>query len=220
MYVTILVSIGENMLGLLECLNKYSNIILAILTGLYVLLTYKILNANKTLMQRMALQAEEQKRAYINIRASDRAKAIVFLIIKNIGKTAATNVKFKLDKDIKRFGNKENLKEIPLFKEGVTFFPPESEYQIDVAQYWFFYPDEKNKTREVLPSEFKITCTYETLDKTYTEETIIDIKSTYKTNYMMDEGVEKLEDIANKLNSISLNLKSIGSAISDSSKEK
>lgn len=208
------------MLGLLECLNRYSNIILAILTGIYVYVTYKILNANKALIQRMVLESEEQKRAYINIRASDRAKAIVFLIIKNIGKTAAKNIKFKLDKDIKRFGNRENLKDIPLFKEGVTFFPPESEYQIDVAQFWLFFPDEKNNNREVLPSEFKITCTYETLGKIYTEETIIDIKSTYKMNYMMDEGVVKLEDIANKLNSISLDLKSIGGAISGSSKEK
>jgi hypothetical protein len=50
---------------------------------------------------------------------------------------------------------------------------------------------------------------------------IVDInQSTFKTNYMMSEGVDKLEEIAKKLDSISSNLKSIKEAISENSQDK
>lgn len=190
------------MTDFISCLNKYSELILTIITAINVFLVYRTLKTSKDVIKIMKEQYEAERRPYIQIRTYYRQGFIVCLLIKNVGKSSARNVKFKLEKDIFKFGNSQlNIKEFPLFKEGIKFFPPETEYHIDLGQHWLFFKKEINK--EQLPLLFKITCTYSFFNKTITEETLIDIKSFFKTTLPTNETIYELKELKKEIAKIS-----------------
>lgn len=180
-------------------LNKYSPLILALITLIYVLLTYQMLKINKKTINAIKEQNESHFRPYIQIRTYVRNHAI-YLLIKNIGKSIANNVKFVIDQDIFQHGKPErNIREFPLFKEGVETIPPDQEYHIVLAIYTLFFKDENNKK---LPVKFQITCSYSFFNKTVKEKHIIDIKSYQKTADITDEIVEQLKELNKNIKDI------------------
>ncbi len=192
------------MQNVVNFLCEYSGLLLAlvtfvlvIITGLYAYWTRRIAQSNEKLIKAMQEEHEAQRRPYIQIRTYDRLEAIVCLLIKNVGKTAARNVKFEIDQDIFQYGKPErNIKEFPLFKDGAEAIPPETEYHIDLAQYQLFFADEQDKEEmPKLPSIFKITCIYSFFDKSVKEETVIDIKSTRKTVLATNIVAYRLKEI-------------------------
>lgn len=186
--------------NILSFLNKYSQLLLILITTIYVFLTYKILKNIKK-------EREDRMRPYIHIREYLKFSFIECLLIKNVGKTAAKNVSFQLDKDIYQYGDTQrNIKDLSLFKEGVKFFPPEAEYHINLAQYQLFFKEDRDRNENVLPLIFKITSTYsydiygfKKNTKTVKEETIIDIKSTYKTNIPSNEIANEIKELRSEI---------------------
>jgi len=196
------------MIGFISCLNKYSELLLTIITAINVILVYITLKTNKDVIKIMKEQHEAERRPYIQIRTYNRLGFIVCLLIKNVGKSSAKNVKFELDKDIFKFGYPQrNIKEFPLFKEGIKFFPPETEYHIDLGQHWLFF--KKGINKEQLPLLFKITCTYSFFNKTVIEETLIDIKSTFKTTILTNETIDELRELKKEIAKISKEIRKL-----------
>lgn len=197
--------------NVISFLNEYSGLVLAFatlvlvfVTGFYAYWTSRIARSNDKLIKAMQEEHEAQRRPYIQIRTYDRLEAVVCLLIKNVGRTAARNVKFEIDQDIFQYGKPErNIKEFPLFKDGAEAIPPETEYHIDLAQYQLFFTDEQDKAKmPKLPSIFKITCIYSFFDKTVKEETVIDIKSTRHTAVVTNEIAYRLKEIKKEITMI------------------
>jgi len=162
----------------LNFILQYPTLILSGLTAVYVFLTFMILN-------QMRNEREELRRPYIQIRSYLRERAVECLQIKNVGQTAAEDVKFILDKDFFQHGDrKRNIKELPIFKNGIKSVPPKMEYYIDLAQYQLFFS--KNRDENIIPTSFTITCIYSYKyyffsKKKVKEKTTIDIESTEYT---------------------------------------
>jgi len=206
------------MQNVINFLHEYSGLLLAfvtfvlvIITGLYAYWTRRIAQSNEKLIKAMQEEHEAQRRPYIQIRTYDRLEAIVCLLIKNVGKTAARNVKFEIDQDIFQYGKPErNIKEFPLFKDGAEAIPPETEYHIDLAQYQLFFTEEQDERKITkLPLLFKITCTYSFFDKNVKEETVIDIKSTRKTAVATNEIAYRLKEMKEELAKIRTEMKNL-----------
>jgi len=148
------------------------------LTALYVFLTFLILI-------HMRKEREDLRRPYIQINSYARERSLECLLIKNVGQTAAEDVRFLLDKDFFQYGKPErNIREFPLFTSGIKSIPPNNEYHIGLAQYQLFFSEDRDEN--IIPTSFSITCTYSY--KTYLfkkkkikEKTTIDVEATRKT---------------------------------------
>ncbi len=197
--------------SIIKFLNEYSNLLLAfvsfvlvIITGFYAAWTRRIAQSNEKLIKATQEESEAQRRPYIQIRTYNRLGAIACLLIKNVGKTSAINVRFEIDHDIFQYGKQErNIKDFPLFREGAKSIPPETEYHIDIAQYQLFFADDQDKTdMPKLPSIFKITCSYSFFGKNVKEETVIDIKSARNTLAVSGEIAYRLNEIKGEITKI------------------
>jgi hypothetical protein len=149
----------------------------------------------------MKKEREELRRPYIQIREYVYMNALERILIKNVGKTAAKSVRFELDRDIFQFGDlQRNIKALSIFENGVEYFPPEMEYHINIAEYQRFFEETRNEYSP--PLEFKIICTYfyDSFSllkkrKMVREETIIDITSTFKTNFAPNPIAEEIQEL-------------------------
>ena len=93
--------------------------IVAISTIIYVFLTYKL--AEQTRLSREFF-LESHIIAYIT--NSEASSGIVNLVIENIGKGVAKNVKFEIIKDVEST-KITNLKDLGIFKNGIKYLPPD-----------------------------------------------------------------------------------------------
>lgn len=187
-------------------MEKYFNLIiqnptltLSGLTAIYVFLTFMILN-------QMRKELDEFRRPYIQIRSYMRDRAMECLLIKNVGHTVADDVKFILDKDFFQHGDRNrNIKELPIFTDGIKSVPPQMEYYIDLALYQHFFSEDRDEN--IIPTSFTITCTYSYKNyffrkKRVKEKTTIDIESTEKTTLPPGDVPYELNKISEELSKL------------------
>jgi hypothetical protein len=199
-----MMNIGDWITVLSSAIMAGATVTLVAITVKYVKYTYGILKQNEKLIQLTKEENEEAKRPYINVRTYDRYQDLIFLLIKNEGKSSAKNVQFSIDKDIfqDRDENK-NIRDFQLFKYGAEEIPPGLEYHYFLGYYPRFYDKEGEKS--LLPFTFKITCNYSYFDKTVAEPHSIDIRSlesTWPTPNELEEISGKLKKIEEYLNEI------------------
>lgn len=125
----------------MEVLNSvgWSNLltmILVVVTGVYVFLTWKIANANQRMLERVEEQYLEQMRPVVYAYLEFREQVVVRLIIENIGRTPAIDLKVSIDKDFYPFAdtNRRNLKELPIFAKRTSWLPPKAKIALDLSQ--------------------------------------------------------------------------------------
>jgi len=176
--------------AILTNIQAISTVILTIITGYYAFQTYRLVNLNEKMV-------ESQIRPYISI-TPYTWDCIVALLIKNLGKSAAQNVRFSLDKDVPQFDGKKKLNEFNLFKDPIASFPSGAEYHVDIAQS-FVILNPANK----FPTQFTIRCNYEFHGKPHQEDYCIDLKSydntSYPRNALVDEIKKFREELLKKL---------------------
>jgi len=182
----------------IDYLKKYSNIILVIITGIYAYLTRKVLINTRN-------EHESMMRPYIIINSFLRDEAIVSLLIKNVGKTAAWDVRFDLDKNIYQHKKPErNIKEFELFRNGTSCMPPGEEYRIDLSIYQDFYEIDKNAFSPPNRIKIKSEYSYESIAhrkkrRTVIEDTIIDFQSSLNTSIPRNEIVKAIQEVSKKI---------------------
>ena len=93
--------------------------IVALSTIFYVILTGKLVR--ETRLSREFFLESHLIAFLVN---SETSPDIVSLVIKNIGKGVARNVKCEVTKDIK-YENANSLSSIGIFNEGIKYFPPD-----------------------------------------------------------------------------------------------
>lgn len=178
-------------------LNSYSGLLLAMLTTVYVFLTFKISKSNSNLIKIMKEENERSMRPYIHISLDEKPDIMVFLKIKNVGRSAATGVIFEIEEDLKLYGTLDKIKDIPIFKEGIIFFPPEAEYYINIGRFGQFF--NKNDKPSEFPNVVKIKCKYYYQDKSFKEESIIDIKSHYGTTFTSNSIAKEISELRSNI---------------------
>ena len=161
---------------------------LVIITGFYAWVTFKILIANKQVVQVMHEQAEAMTRPYVIATVFlEIDNPIFYLRIANTGKTSAQKLKLTLDKSFERIGNK------PAFNEVIQSFPPGAELIFMLAHASVVFND--NEKGNKLPSNFTVTAEYSFGAKTISEQNIIDMQPYFESDIPQNAYVRKLKAI-------------------------
>jgi hypothetical protein len=171
--------------------------LLVFITGFYAWISYRILKANEGVLKEMQLQQEALSRPYISISpVVFPDNPCFFLKIKNTGKTAAKNLKLKMDKDFYKFGNKgdqDNLRNLRAFKENIDSFVPGAEMLFYLAQSFVVFGE--NPNNEKTPDNFIIVADYEYASKKVSERTIVDLRPFLDSAMPQDPIVQKIQQL-------------------------
>lgn len=181
------------------------NFVLLITTACYVIITKRILNANKKAVQIMQEELDTSLRPFIQIVTYlIPGNYMICLKISNVGKTAAEKLRLEIDKDFYQYGSKEeihNLKLAYVFNNEIEMFAPRSEllFYLGFGNQIF---DEKTDSRKT-PNKFKITAKYIFFGREVLEETIIDLQIYLKSQLPPQEAiVTQLKEIKSAIDEL------------------
>jgi hypothetical protein len=171
--------------------------LLVIITGFYAWVTYRILQANKSVVHVMLEQTEALMRPYIDIMPYVvPGTPIIAIRIKNTGRFPAKNLRLIIDKNFYRFGDQKenkNIAKFNVFLETIDMFSPGAELFFDLARCFDIFA--KNVDYEITPNIFTITAHYEFFGKVVAENNTIDLKPLYESTQPRDLLVKGLKDI-------------------------
>lgn len=176
-------------------------IILLIVTGAYVYLTWRIANANQLMLRRSDEQHRELTRPTVYAYLDFRDQVVVRLVIQNMGQTPAYDLKIELDRDIYQFADKnnKNLRDMALFRDMTSWLPPGAKIPIDLTQGFTF---DKEINGEILtPSKFDVSLSYRSKFDKYSEVCNIDLAPYFNINVKSTtaEEAKKVADQIKKL---------------------
>lgn len=168
---------------------------LVIVTAFYAYATFKILRANETMVLTMRDQQSAAMRPYILVSTSIRpGTQLFYLSIKNVGKTAALDLKLSMNKDFYQLGEKRverNIAASAAFLQTIDSLPPDGQLLFLMGNGPSLY-SECNRDEQLSPLVFTVTANYKSLADTYTENSIVDLKPYINTDIPHDPVVEEL----------------------------
>jgi hypothetical protein len=179
------------------------------ITGFYAWATYRILQANESVVEVMHQQSEAVTRPYVCVSPFlEPDNPIFYLRVSNTGKTAALKLRLTIDKSYFKFGEKAGEKDLatyPAFNQIIDAFPPGAEIVFSLAQSFKIFAE--GADREILPTSFIVTAEYSYGNKIVKEDNIIDLRPYFKASTPQDAYVRKLKDISNALDKVAQNTK-------------
>lgn len=182
--------------------------VLAVITAIYVLITYLILRANQRTVAIMAEQVDAMSRPFVTVTAFLPPELIIFsLKIANTGKTAARNLKLTLDRDYYKYGKNTvggNLAGYAAFNSVIESFAPGAELLFDLAEGFVVFGD--NRDEQLNPMVFTITAEYSYGERRVTEQNTIDLRPYYMTNLPHDPLVSGVKELAKAIEKASDNI--------------
>jgi hypothetical protein len=186
------------LLGTPQATNIVS-LVLVVVTGLYVFLTYQIAHANSKMAQHLVDQQEEMSRPIIAANIEIRSQVLLVLVIRNVGRTVASNVRMSLDRDFFRFGQTEsgNLRNLSIFQKESFTLAPGDLLRFDLAQGFVIFADDADES--LVPKTFEIEIEYVSLRKPYKETIAVDLKPYQMTNWPKSELALEIESLAKVL---------------------
>lgn len=175
--------------------------LLVVVTGFYAYVTRRILRANEAVVAAMREQSEALTRPYVVVSPYVPPKGWIFYLrIRNIGKTAAKNLRLNLDRDFFRFGERQtdnNLASYNAFSLPTATFPPDAELLFYLAQGPDLFGESADD--QVTPQVFTVTASYSYGDRTVTEETQVDLRPFLESAIPPDALVDKLDEVKKEL---------------------
>ena len=184
--------------------NEIMTALLVVVTAVYVVLTHRIARANNQMVTAVQEQIIALDRPYIEVSTFLVPRSIiVYLRIKNTGRTSAGNLRLKIDKDFYKFGRREennNLARFNAFNQLIQTFPPGNELIFPLAQSFVIFGE--NASDKITPRTFKVTATYNYRDKITDETTVIDLSPYYQTNPEPDPIIDRLAGITTSLDQL------------------
>ena len=176
------------------------SLILVIVTGVYVLLTWRIANANKGMLDNIREQYRDSLRPVVFPSLQVRDQVVLALAITNSGKSPAYRVRVQIDRDFFQFAEPtRNIRDFPLFNQEIPVFAPGAEIPIDLAQG--FNLNKEHEDRNITPSKFNVTVTYASRDQEFEETVPIDIGPYFETHHPKSIG-EWLGEIEKQIKKI------------------
>jgi hypothetical protein len=151
--------------------------LLVLITAVYACVTFRIAKANEQVVRAMESQGIEANRPYICITPFAKpGDQILYLRISNTGKTAATKVRLRIDRDFFQFAvrdDKYNLATLNVFKNEIDTFPPGMELNFYLGTGPTLFADKE--ASDISPLMFVVTASYSFFGKTVEESTTVDL---------------------------------------------
>lgn len=172
--------------------------ITAIVTAAYAVLTWRIARANEAVVREMREAQKALNRPYIEVSVSIRSPHYMFLYlsIKNVGKTAAQDVRLSMEPPFQFLGEsypETNIAELSAFSEPFESLPPTAELLFLIGTGWKLPPLEQAK--ESAPLIFKVKAEYGFSNERVSESTTIDLRPFTGTTVYKEPVIEELERI-------------------------
>lgn len=165
---------------------------LVIITAAYCYFTYRILERNSEMVAQMRAQHESFIAPIINASIKIKHSSVLCLTVKNVGHSAAKNLRLSLDKDFHQFGSpdpQKNLRTYPMFNELIPSFSPGEEMFIMMVQGHELNDEKLN------PKLFSVRARYEFGGKTIDQSHDINLEAFMKTGQDRDETLQEIEKI-------------------------
>jgi hypothetical protein len=166
------------------------------------------MKANHQVVDEMREARDAERRPYLTINVFHIPKNPVFYLrIANTGRTGASNVTLTLDKDFYQYGQpgQPNLRDSVAFQEPIEQLPPGAELVFGLAQ-GFVVLDAANEN--VTPPVFSVRARYSFGEKTFSENTTIDLRPYRDGMLPASAETEELKRIREQLEQIAAALSS------------
>jgi hypothetical protein len=171
----------------MQWLTVLTNIVLVLITAMYVVLTYLILRSNKKAVAVMKEQSESFYRPHITITHSLAQTTLIRLSIINTGKTSAQELHLDADKGFEQLQQPDmNLRDNQAFAGTVKSFPPGCELSFALISNLAVKKGMENDPKT--PTVFDITASYSFAGKRFSETTSIDLRI-YDVSFMPRKSV-------------------------------
>ncbi|MEQ8744165.1 hypothetical protein [Parasphingorhabdus sp.] len=190
-----------------QAVSAVSSIILIVITGIYAYLTFRMVRNSEE-------QLWQSTRALVVAKVTVQQGALLILKFENLGPTNAESFTVDIDRPIiKTIGQKNDIRELPFFKNGLSTFPPNAPiaFSIGLTHEWL----NENTDREMHPASFSIKLTYATGGRKISETIELNIVdqlyySSVQRDYIEDFGRTfpdkfntKMDKIAKQLDALS-----------------
>jgi hypothetical protein len=146
------------------------SLVLVIVTGIYVFLTWRIANANKGMLDNIREQYRDSLRPVVMPTLQIRDQIVLRLAISNTGKSPAYRLRVGLDKDFLQWADRGNIREFNVFQKEISVLAPGGEIVIDLAQG--FNLGREANGQILTPLEFNVSLSYASKDGEQYKETV------------------------------------------------
>ena len=181
-------------------MNEVLTGLLVAITGIYAFLTFRILEANKNVVTEMRRQSEELARPRISIFVHSLPSRPMFhLTVRNIGPSAATNLKLRLSKPFHIEKENVELSTTAAFSKIIPNFAPGEKIDFQLGRTFTILARENEDLR---PLTFTIDADYWFGARHYVETTHIDLSVQMMTSLITDAIVEQMDKINRHLEEI------------------
>jgi hypothetical protein len=178
---------------------------LVLITAFYAWATLQILRANQAMVSTMREQQNAAMRPYILVSTSVRTGTqLLYLSIKNVGKTAALNLKLSLDKSFYQLGEKHeerNIANSAAFSRVIDSLPPDGQLLFLLGNGPMLYGG--SNTEELSPLQFQVTANYTSGSEPISETSIVDLRPYINTDVPHDPIVEELGKLREEFKKLS-----------------
>lgn len=182
---------------------EWLTLALVAITAFYAYATHKILQANEAMVEAMRGQQDAAMRPYILVSSRVRTGTnLLYLSIKNVGKTAALDLRLSLDKDFVQLG-KENGRSIgrsAAFTQKIDSLPPEGQFLYLLGTAPSLYGGSRDESRT--PLVFSVTAAYAGPSSKFHETSVVDLRPYINTDIPTDPIAEKLESLNESLGKV------------------
>jgi len=177
---------------------------LVLITAFYAYATLKILRANEAMVSAMRDQQNAAMRPYIEVSTTVRmGTQLLYLSIRNVGKTAALGLKLSLDRNFYRLGDKreeQNIAKSVAFSQKIDSLPPGGQLLFLLGTGPSLYSSANSE--EISPLVFCVTAEYGSGPDRYSEVSTVDLRPFINTDVPHDPIVEELERLRKEVTKV------------------
>jgi hypothetical protein len=186
-------------------LSEWLTLANTLLTAVFAGLTFFILRANRAAVSAMHEQMSDQNRPFVAVTVQVRmGTQVIQLLVRNVGRSPAQNLRLRLDRDFFQFGEKDearNLAKQSAFSQTIGCLPPMSELLFDLGTGFKIFEGGADPT--ICPHTFEVSAECEYGKNKYSEKTHVDLRPYMGTNVPHHPVVEELERVRKSIDNLS-----------------
>ena len=192
--VLIMTAVFIKLLTLSEGLQILITYTLVLVTAEYAKSTAQQAKANEKMVEEMELTRKMQNKPALIAYFDNPQSILLDLVIKNIGYGIAKDVKLKIAPPLYDHNNLD-ISELSLFKQGISFFPPNREFRQIIGVSTQFFGEGAQR-----PLEYNLTLSYSDVEGTRIPDYVIPLDLSVYRNLLIhrDSDIDKLtKEVAN-----------------------
>ena len=180
---------------------EWLTLTLVLITGFYAWATFKILRANEAMVASIKAQNDAAMRPYVTVSSHLRTGTqLVYLLIKNAGKTQALNLTLSLSKDFYQMGERKegrNLRSFSAFTSQIDSLAPGAQLLFLLGSGPSLFGPSNND--ELSPLVFEVTSSYESVTGRIVEKSKVDLRPFNNSDIFHEPIVEELKKVRETL---------------------